>query len=371
MSGLSLKIALAASLAWPAAHATAPASALDPYRQEAATILPSTDTGWGALAFDAARSYLFMARRGDGLTVFDVRGRKVVANVAGTTGADSVVLLPRFDRAYVAGTDGTLTTVALSTLTLVKWEKIGDTRLNAIFYEPTGERVYAVAGSNPQSSTFIALDAQTGRVTGRTVFRGSRMDQPVIDEAGAVFAPMRDRNVLLKLSASDLRIERTWPLAPCEQPVAVEYDPAGRRVFIGCRGAHPLVVVLDPATGKVVAALPIGQGVAGLAFDRDNHLVITANGADANMTVIRQLDPDRYALVETIATRPKARVLALDPATKALYAVAAGFTLPAPEPGKPRPAPTFHPDSFTVLAYGRVHQMTARELHDLEDEHEH
>jgi hypothetical protein len=24
-----------------------------------------------------------------------------------------------------------------------------------------------------------------------------------------------------------------------------------------------------------------------------------------------------------------------------------------------------------VLPYGRVHQMTARELHDLEDEHEH
>jgi DNA-binding beta-propeller fold protein YncE len=370
MSGSCLKIALAAGLAWSTAHAAEPAPAPDPYRQVAATVLPSTDTGWGALAFDAARAYLFMARRADGLTVFDVRGRKVVANVAGTTGANDVLLLPRFDRAYVAGTDGTLTTVALSTLTLLKWDKIDDARLTAIFYEPAGARVYAVAASGPQYSTVIALDARTGRVTGRTVVAG-RMGKPVADGAGAVFAPLRDRHMLLKLAAGDLRIEQAWPLAPCEQPAAVEYDDASRRVFIGCGGAHPLFVALDPATGKVVATLPIGQGVGSLVFDRDHRLVVTANGSAATMTVIRQLAPDRYALVETIATRPKARVLALDPATRELYAVAAGFTIPVPEPGRPAAAPTFHPDSFTVLAYGRVHQLTARELHDLEDEHEH
>lgn len=368
MSHSCLKIALAAGLAWSAAQAAAP---LDPYRQEAATVLPGTDTGWGALAFDAARSWLFMARHDDGLTVFDVRTREVVANVAGTTGADSVVLVPRHDRAYVAGTDGTLTTVALSTLTLVKWEPVADARLNAVFHEPSTDRVIAVAGSAPRSSMLIALDARTGRVTGRTVFDGSRMDRPATDGAGAVFAPLRDRNVLLKLAAADLRVERTWPLAPCEQPVAVHYDDASRRVFVGCRGAHPVFVALDPATGKVVAALPIGQGVGGLVFDRDNRLIVTANGADAGMTVIRQVDPDRYALVETIATRPQARVLALDPATKALYTVAAGFTVAASEPGKPAPAPTYHAGSFTVLAYARMHQMTERERHDLEDEHEH
>jgi DNA-binding beta-propeller fold protein YncE len=371
MSRSCLEIALAACLAWSAAHAAPDQGTLDPYRQQAATVLPGTDTGWGALAFDAARSWLFMARHGDGLTVFDVRTREVVANVAGTTGADSVVLLPRLDRAYVAGTDGTLTTVALSTLTLIRWEKIADARLNAIFHEPSTDRVVAVAGSGPRSSMLIALDPQTGKVTGRTVFDGSRMDRPATDGAGAVFAPLRDRNVLLKLAAADLRVEQTWPLAPCEQPAAVHYDDASRRVFVGCRGAHPVFVALDPATGKVVVALPIGRGVGGLVFDRDNRLIVTANGADATMTVIRQLGPDRYALVETIATRPKARVLAFDPATRALYSVAAGFTIAAPEPGKPAPAPTYHADSFTVLGYARVHQMTERERHDLEDEHEH
>jgi DNA-binding beta-propeller fold protein YncE len=367
-----LRIGAGAVLALSAAaHAASPVSAPDPYQQESATVLPSTNTGWGRLAFDAARSYLFMARRGDGLTVFDVRGKKVVANVPGTTGANDILLLPQLDRAYVANADGTLTTIALSTLTLIKWEKIADAGLNAIAYEPTTGRMFAIAGARPDSSTYIALDARTGQPIGRTDFAGSRMDKPASDEQGAIFAALRDKGVLLKLSAKDLRIEQAWPLGPCEQPVAVEYDKAARRVFIGCRGEKPVLVTLDPATGKVVAALPIGKGVDGLVFDRDNQLLITANGADANMTVIRQLNPDRYQLVETIGTRPEARVLALDPATKNLYCVAAGFTLPAPEPGKPAPAPTFHSDSFTVLSYGRVHQMSERELHDRDDEHEH
>jgi DNA-binding beta-propeller fold protein YncE len=368
-----LKMAVAAGLAWSVGHAAEPALPLDPYRQLAPTVLPSTDTDWGDLAFDAAHAYLFMARHGDGLTVFDVRNRNIVANVAGTTGAHSVVLLPRFDRAYVAGTDGTLTTVALSTLTLVKWEKIVDSRLTAIVDAPAGDRVVAIAGADPHASTYLALDARTGRLVGRTVFPGSRTGKPASDGAGALFAPMRDRHVLLKLAARDLRIEQTWPLAPCEEPVAADYDDAGKRVLVACRGAAPLVVALDPATGRIVAAVPIGPDVDSLVFDRDNRVIVAASGTGASLTVIRQLDPDHYVPVETISTRPRAHALALDPATRTVYTAAAAFTIaaPAPAPGRAAPAPTYHADSFTVLPYGRVHQMTARELHDLEDEHEH
>jgi DNA-binding beta-propeller fold protein YncE len=344
---------------------------LDPYQLESATVLPSTNTDWDYLAFDAARSYLFMARRGDGLTVFDVRSKKLVANVPGTKGANGILLLPQFDRAYVVNTDGTMTTIALSTLTLIKWEKLDEAGLDAIVYEPTTGQMHAITALRPKTSTYITLDARTGKLIGRTDFASTKMDTPASDEEGAIFAPMRDKNVLLKLSAKDLRIEQTWPLGPCEQPAAVEYEKASKRIFIGCRGEKPVFIALDPKTGKVVAALPIGKGVDGMAFDPDNRLVITANGIDANMVVIRQLGPDRYQLVETIGTRPMARVLAMDPATKNLFSVTAGFTFPAAEPGKPAPPATFHPDSFTVLAYTRVRQKTARELHDLEDEHEH
>jgi hypothetical protein len=50
-----------------------PAAAADPlYTLENATTLPSTNTGWDYVSLDAATGRLFMDRRVDGLTVFDI-----------------------------------------------------------------------------------------------------------------------------------------------------------------------------------------------------------------------------------------------------------------------------------------------------------
>jgi len=348
------------------ASAGAPLAAGSNYRFESATVLPSTNTDWDYLAFDAARSYLFIARRGDGLTVFDVKSNKVVANVAGTTGANGVLLLPQFDRAYVVNTDGTMTTIQLSTLTLIKWEKLDDAGLNAIVYEPTTQEMHAITGLRPKTSTYITMDPRSGKVLRRTSFDSTKMDTPVSDEKGAMFAPMRDRNVLNKLNAKDLSIQQTWPLAPCEQPVAVEYDHSANRIYIGCRGAKPVFVVVDPSSGKVTASLPIGQGVDGMVMDHERHLIMTTSGTDANMAVIRHAGPDKYELVENISTRPMVRVLAMDPSTKKLYSVTAGYSVPAPDAGK-QPPPVFHPDSFTVLSYAPVQPTPPRD----EEKHVH
>lgn len=342
----------------------APAQAVDGYRLESATVLPSTATDWDYLAFDAARSYLFIARRGDGLTVFDVRTNKVVKNIEGTRGANGILLLPQFDRAYVVNTDGTMTTIALSTLTLLKWEQLDQAGLNGIVYEPTTQQMHVITGLRPKTSAYFTLDAKSGKLLRRTEFDSTKMDTPASDEAGAIYAPMRDKNMLMKLSANDLSIQQTWPLGPCEQPVAVEYEKTSKRIFIGCRGDKPVFIALDPKTGKVVASLPIGRGVDGMTFDHDKKLIATSNGVDANLVVIKQHGPDKYELVESVGTRPMARVLAIAPATKKLFTVTAGFTWPAAAAGKPAPPASFHRDSFTVLTYTWVKEKTAQELRD-------
>ena len=58
-------------------------------------------------------------------------------------------------------------------------------------------------------------------------------------------------------------------------------------------------------------------------------LIITGNGGDATMSVIRQDGPDRYRLVETILTRPITRGLALDEQSRRLFTVTASVTRPA------------------------------------------
>jgi YVTN family beta-propeller protein len=49
-------------------------------------------------------------------------------------------------------------------------------------------------------------------------------------------------------------------------PDAIEYDPESKRVFVGNHGSGE-IVVLDPATGDIVATIPLGGKLEGIGFD--------------------------------------------------------------------------------------------------------
>ena len=83
-----------------------PAVAADPlYTLENATTLPSKNTGWDYVSLDAATGRLFMNRRLDGLTVFDINAHSATT-VENSKGANGALLVPEFNRVYVACTDG-------------------------------------------------------------------------------------------------------------------------------------------------------------------------------------------------------------------------------------------------------------------------
>ncbi len=204
-----------------------PAYAAEPtYRAEAATVLPSTNTGWDYITLEKNGSRLFTTRRADGLTVFDVRANKVIATVENSIGANGVVLVPEFNRGYTAMTDGSMLVFDLATLKPIERVKLDEDDLNQGFYEPSTKRVHMVAGSRPAKTTWISVDAATGKVVGRTEFDSKKMDNPAPDGLGTIYAPMRDNNMMLKLNAADLKVQATWKLGDCVQPVAVEFDPA-------------------------------------------------------------------------------------------------------------------------------------------------
>ncbi len=343
-----MRPALLAAALFCAASAAAvyPASA-QTWLFESASTVPSTDTGWDYITLDTSGARLFVARRADGLMVWDPATRQAVT-VENSHGANGVVLAPT--RGFVAMTDGTVLSFDPKTLKPIERVDLGVGDLNQGFFEPTQNRVHMITAAGPEKSTWVSLNAATGEVLGRTEFNSRKMDVPTTDNEGAIYAPMRDKSLLQQLDAKDLSLQKTWKLGDCVQPVAVEWDAATKRVLIACRGDKPVFVALNPATG-VVATVPIGRGVDGMAIDAKRHLVVTSNGTDGTMSVIRQDGPDAYALVETIATRPMAHDLQLDERTGRLFTVAASFTQPAPgADGKVAPV-FYHPDSFAILTY--------------------
>jgi hypothetical protein len=52
---------------------------------------------------------------------------------------------------------------------------------------------------------------------------------------------------------------------------------------------------------------------------------------DGNLTVVREEEPGKFAVLATIPTQPSARTMALDPKTHRIYLAAATYA-PGPEP---------------------------------------
>ena len=106
------------------------------------------------------------------------------------------------------------------------------------------------------------------------------------------------------------------------------------------------------ANGKVVATVPIGQGVDANAYDPGTQYAFSSNG-EGNVTIAHEEAPDKLTPVQSLATEKGARTMALDPTTHKIYLATAKFE-PAPEqaPGAPRQRPKMIPGTFKILVYG-------------------
>jgi len=108
---------------------------------------------------------------------------------------------------------------------------------------------------------------------------------------------------------------------PCLNPQGLAIDPAHMRLFAACDGNR--LVVFNAGTGERVTALTTGPGNETIAYDQQRGMIFAANGEGyGSLTIIQQsANTDSYAVVQNLATRERARTLALDPSTGLVYLV--------------------------------------------------
>lgn len=314
-----------------------------------AAVLPGSGHSWGFAALDPARPYLWIARRENGLTVFDVDKQRPVATLDDSAGANAVAFAPAADRAYVPNTDGTLGIVRLSDLRMLRRLPVADANLNSAVLEPRSGMVIVSSGRRAARSTIYVLDPASDRIVGKRDVDIRKIDPPLAPGDGTVFVPMRDEGKILRLSAPGLEVRSTWSYPACAQPSALAADVRGRRLFIACRGDKPVLVVADLDTGAQVASAPVGHAVNALAYDPARRLLLAPSGADANLALLRQDDADHYTPLGQVATRSWAHNMAYDARSGTAWLLAMDVTQPAVAPGARRADPVFHPDTFTVL----------------------
>ena len=330
----------------PAAPRPVPAAPIDGARYHAdGHILIGGEGGWDLLAVDPAAPRLYVTHS-TRVEVVDLEHRSVVGGVSGIRGVHGVALAPGLRRGFTSnGFDSTVTIFDLDSLKTLSTVKIPGRNPDAILFEPVTRRVFVFNGG---SGNTTALDAATGEIVG-TLALGGRPELAVADGCGGVFVNLEDSSAVVGFDAATLALRTRWPLAPGEEPTGLAFDRAHHRLFSVCHNQK--MIVLDSESGRVIASLPIGAGVDGVAFDSTSALAFSSNG-DSTMTVVKEESPERFSVVANIATPRGARTLALDPVTHRVYLVTAQFgPPPAPTPERPRPRPTIVPNTFEVLIY--------------------
>lgn len=267
--------------------------------------------GWDYLTIDEAARRLYISH-GTQVEVLDADSGRIVGRVSNTLGVHGIAIAPALARGFVSdGQTSTVTIFDLNTLKTIQEVPTGK-KPDAIIFDPATTRVFAFNGG---STSVTVIDAKDGKVAG-TVDLDGGPEFAVSDEKGYVFDNLEDESLVVKIDAQKLKVDQRWPTTPCASPSSMAMDRVNRRLFIGCRSR--VMAVMDADTGKIITTLPIGDHVDATAFDAQSRLIFNSNG-EGTVTVIQQETPDKYSVVETVKTLPRAKTMALDPKTHRLF----------------------------------------------------
>jgi YVTN family beta-propeller protein len=299
------------------------------------------DGGWDYLTIESETGRLFISHAKQ-VVVVDLKTKSVIGSIA-ANGVHGIALAPGLKRGFISNGGGdTVTVFDLTTLQILATLPAGKNP-DAICYEPTTQRVFAFNG---RSGTATVIDAVKEKVIGEIPLEG-KPEFAVVDGRGSVFDALEDKSQILKINAGTLAVTARWNLPEGSEPSGVAIDPAHERLFIGC--GNQTMVVLDGASGKTVATLPIGQGVDACVYDPPGKRAFASCG-DGTMTVVKQAAKDTYAVAEKVITEPRARTMAFDSTTGTAYLPLAKFGPPPPATvEQPKPRPSILPDTLEIL----------------------
>jgi DNA-binding beta-propeller fold protein YncE len=303
------------------------------------------DYGWDYLTADSEARRLYVSHDRE-VVVLDLDTNAIIGRIPGKS-VHGIAIAKDFGRGFISCSDpGSIVIFDLKTLATIERVPVGADP-NVILFDRKTQRIFS---ADRGSKRVTALDPKTGKIVGTIEGLGGKTEHAASDDAGHIFLNMQDLNTMLKLDSQALKVMRTWPMAPCEQPSSMDMDRAHERVFVGCRSG--VMAVVDANSGKIVNTQPIGKGVDAAEFDPERGLVYFSSG-DGSMSVFHEDTPDKYTLVESVKTQTGARTMAIDRKTgRAFLSVAEFGPRPEPTPGNPPPRAPIIPGSFSVLVFG-------------------
>jgi len=303
--------------------------------------------GFDYITLDSSARRLYVSH-GTQVEVLDADTGKILGTIADTPGVHGVAVASEFKHGFSSnGRENKVSMFDLATLQLIKKIDVGKGP-DGIYYDPATKRVFT---NNHGTHDISAIDASTGEVVGTVKMEGDG-ESAIIGNDGLIYVNSEEASEVVVFDPKSLDVKHRFPIGIAKTPTGLAYDSKTNRLFIGCRN-EPKMVVMDAATGKVIANFPIGAGVDFGGFD-SNAKLIFFSCSDGTLSIFREKSADSYEDAGPVKTQPSARTMAFDPKTKNIYLPAAEYTeTPATEPGK-RPTRTMKPGSFVVLVVSKA-----------------
>ena len=334
-----VKIAVGAAL-----DLTASAALARPAYRRAATVQLGAPDRWDYLVADAEGSRVYVAH-GDRIDVLDAKTAKIIGSVSGVPGGTHGTAVSRATGQGFTddGRAGRIIAFDLRSLKITRTIRANEDA-DAIAADPVTGHIFVVEGD---PATITVVDPRTDAVVA-TVKAGEKLEYAVADGRGAVYVAGEEKGDLIRVDVRTNQVTDRWEAAGCTRPHGLAYDAADRRLFMGC--ANAAMAVMDAATGRLVATLPIGRGNDAVAWDPVRRRAFSSNGVDGTISVYQRTATGGYDALEPIVTAVSGRTMTIDAETGRLF-VAAADTTPNPTPGG---RAHVVPDTLHVLVFDPI-----------------
>jgi hypothetical protein len=291
------------------------------------------DGGTDYLTAEPGTGRVFVSRATHVMVIDGATG-KVIGDIPDTPRVHGVGLAPKSRHGFTTnGGDSTVTMFDLQTLAVIKKIKVPTGGLDGIMYDNIDDRIILTTHSTPGTAT--TLDPATGAILGSAQLEDNAPEGAATDAKGRIFVNNERKNTIQVIDLKSMRAVASWDLKPCDGPTGIAYDGASDRILSGCQKTS---VVIDPATGHVVATIANGEGVDALGWDPAEKLIYIPAGRDSNVTIVHQDAPNAYTVVATVHTMTGAKTITVDPVKHVAYLFQPEYG-PAPEPAPGSPAP--------------------------------
>src|SRR4051794_6091295 len=184
-----------------------PVFAFDGWHMESATPLPSKNSGFDYISFDANSNRVFLGHRKEGLQIFDVANKKLVKVLEGTPdhSSNGALLLPEHDLGISNNEDGTITPFKLSTLEPKEAIRLAE-GIDTSHYDAGSKRVVVNTTAGKDGTELVVLEVPSLNKVGTIKVGTMKAEHAEGDGKGNFYLASRDPAKLYRIDVKNLKV---------------------------------------------------------------------------------------------------------------------------------------------------------------------